>query len=129
MSFAALHYQFLVGKTTVRNNVRKTCILLWEILHPLEIPERAEESWLRIATQFYSVSQFPNCIEAIERKYVRIVCPKLGGSFFYHYKHYLSIILLALVDAKFCFTAVDVGAYGREGDCHIFNRCSGNQAG
>jgi hypothetical protein len=74
-----------------------------------------------MVTHCRAVSQFPNCIGAIDGKHVRIICPKLSGSLFYNYKHYSSTVLLALVDVQYCFTAIDVGSYGREGDCHNFN--------
>jgi hypothetical protein len=43
-----------------------------------------------------------------------------SGSLFYNYKHFFSILLLALVDANYCFIAVDVGAVGKTGDSNVF---------
>ncbi|GFY76658.1 DDE Tnp4 domain-containing protein [Trichonephila inaurata madagascariensis] len=42
-----------------------------------------------------------------------------SGSLFYNYKDYHSMKMLAVVDADYKFTAVDVGSYGR-GDAGIF---------
>lgn len=42
---------------------------------------------------------------------------------FFKYKDFYSIVLLAIVDANYKFIFVDVGAYGKEGDSGIFNKC------
>lgn len=43
-------------------------------------------------------------------------------STFYNYKGYHSILLLALVDAGYKFTAIDVGSYWKNSDCGIFSK-------
>ena len=35
-----------------------------------------------------------------------------SGSLFFSYKSFLSTVLMALVDADYCFISIDVGAYG-----------------
>lgn len=51
---------------------------------------------------------------------VRITCPAHSGSLFYNYKGYNSIVLLALVDSRYRFIFVDIGAYGKESDSTVF---------
>lgn len=48
--------------------------------------------------------------------------PKLSGSLFHNYKGTFSSVLLAVADANYCFTYVDVGSYGRQNDASIFAR-------
>lgn len=40
---------------------------------------------------------------------------------YYNYKIFFSIVLLAIVDAKYKFL-IDVGSYGKEGDSGIFSK-------
>ena len=47
-------------------------------------------------------------------------CLGHSGSYFYNYKHFNSIVLLALVDANFKFLCVDVGRNGRSYDGSVF---------
>jgi hypothetical protein len=46
--------------------------------------------------------------------------PTGSGSPFYKYKHFFSIILLALVGAYYCVIAEDVGALGNSSDSNVF---------
>jgi hypothetical protein len=43
--------------------------------------------------------------------------PTGSGSLFYNYKHFFSILLLVLVDANYCFIAVDGG---KSSDFNVF---------
>ena len=51
-----------------------------------------------------------------------IECPKNGGSAYLNYKGFHSIVLLAVCDAKYCFTFVDIGDYGSLNDASIFQK-------
>ncbi|GFR86328.1 hypothetical protein ElyMa_002464700 [Elysia marginata] len=82
-------------------------------------PKTAEE-WEAVATAYYEDWQFPNCLGALDGKHIAIQAPPKEGSAFFNYKGFHSIILLALVDAKYRFLYVDVGANGRSGDAGVF---------
>jgi hypothetical protein len=43
---------------------------------------------------------------------------------YYNYKHYYSIVHEELADARYGFTATDVGAYGKQSDGGIFHHSS-----
>lgn len=81
-----------------------------------------KEDWERIAIEFESRANFPNCIGALDGKHIRVVNPDGSGSQFFNYKNYFSLVILALVDANYCFTIVDVGHYGRSNDSNIFRQ-------
>jgi hypothetical protein len=87
----------------------------------LELPKgKWHEKWLQIAHDLYQTSDFPNCLGAIDGKCIRIIKPENSGSLYYNYKHYFSTVLIAVCDAQYCFTAVDIGSYGKSSDSSIF---------
>jgi hypothetical protein len=63
--------------------------------------------------QFEERWQTINCGGALDGKHVRIMPPPGSGAQYYNYKNFYSIVLMALVDANYQFTYVDVGKNGR----------------
>ncbi len=69
---------------------------------------------------FWQIWNMPNCLGAIDGKHISLKCPPHSGSFYYNYKHFFSIVLLAVVDAQYLSRIVDIGSYGSESDGSIF---------
>jgi hypothetical protein len=81
-------------------------------------PIRTTES--QIVNDFWVLWNVPNYIGAIDGKHVKIQAPPNSSSKFFNYKHCFSVVQLALVDAHYKFTVVDIGSYGRNSDGGIF---------
>ncbi|NP_001090585.2 uncharacterized protein LOC100036828 [Xenopus laevis] len=114
-SFSSLYFRFPIGRTTIGKIVRETCLLIWSELQRLVMPTPDENAWIHIAEDFYKTTNFPNCLGAMGGKRIQIKMPFKSGS-----EKYSSVVLLAVVDANYCFSIIDVGAYGSTGDASAF---------
>lgn len=85
------------------------------------MPKPTAELWTKLAKEFETQWNFPNCIGAIDGKHVNIRAPWNSGSQFYNYKKFFSVVLLAVADANYPFVVVDIGAYGRNSDSGILS--------
>lgn len=84
------------------------------------MPHPTLPQWEDIAEGFETRWQFPNCLGAIDGKHVLIFAPRNSGSVYFNYKKTFSVVLLALVDHQYCFSAVDIGSVGSNSDGGIY---------
>lgn len=121
-SFRSLSFQFRISFSYCSVIVREVVTAIRKHLLSIAVPLPTEATFLENAAHNLRRWQFPNCIGAIDGKHIRIKCPNNSGSLCYNYKSFFSVVLLAIVDGRLRFNAIDVGAYGREGDAGIFLR-------
>jgi len=74
----------------------------------------------RYSHQILFKNQLPKLHCCSRREAYRCVNPNNAGSLFFNYKKYFSIVLMAVVDADYCFITIDVGEYGNDSDSTIF---------
>ncbi|GBO43734.1 Protein ALP1-like [Araneus ventricosus] len=91
-------------------------------MQPEFLPTPSKEQWENIASGFESTSNFPHCIGAVDGKHIRIISPCGGGSMYYNYKDYNSIVLMAVADSNYRFVYVNIGSYGKDCDSTILKR-------
>ena len=48
-------------------------------------------------------------------------CPNNAGSAYHNYEGFRSVVLLAMRDAKYCFTFLDIGGFGSSNDASILS--------
>ena len=80
------------------------------------------KEWKKIADDFAEKWNMFHVLGAMDGKHIQIEAPKNTGSLYHNYKWYCSIVLLAICDAKYQFTMVDVGQYGSNNDSGVFNQ-------
>ena len=69
-----------------------------------------------MASAFDNLWNFPNCGGAVDGKHVRIAKPANSGSYYYNYKQFFSVVLMAVVNANYEFLYVHSGTNGRVSD-------------
>ncbi|KAK5650153.1 hypothetical protein RI129_001182 [Pyrocoelia pectoralis] len=123
-SLGDIHYNYLIGKSTAATIIPHVCETIWKKLKNIVMSEPTKGKWNEISMKFEKNSKFPNCLGALDGKHIRLIQPEHTGSLFYNYKHYFSLVLLAVADADYCFVWVDIGAFGKNSDSGIFKNSS-----
>ena len=121
-SYKSLMYSFRVSDSAISIFIPEVCQALVNELadEVVDTPVWAND-WLAIEEKFRKRWNVPHALGALDGKHVRIKCPAQGGSIYYNYKEFHSIILLALVDSEYRFRWVDLGENGSCSDCTVFN--------
>ena len=64
---------------------------------------------------------FPHALGALDGKHVVMQAPARSGSTVFNYKKTHSIVLLAVCNAQYQFTLVDIGDTGRQADGSVYS--------
>ena len=81
-----------------------------------------KKTWFNISARFEDTLNFPHCIGTIDGNHIRIECPKMTLTYYYIYKGFYSIVLLAICGINYCFTLLDLGRYGSNNDSGVPNQ-------
>ncbi|CAH1997214.1 unnamed protein product [Acanthoscelides obtectus] len=115
-TFTDMHYAYRLGVSTISKIIKDVCHSIWNILKDEYLPTPTVENWKDIADGFTRNAQFPHCIGAVDGKHVRIMKFPGSGSMNLNYKHFFSIVLMAIADSNYRFIYVDIGAFGKDCD-------------
>ena len=118
----SLSLSYRIGKATVSKIVSETALAICNSLRDpfMKVPLLKEE-WLSISVGFEKSWNFPHCIGSIDGKHIRIECPKMTWTYYFNYKGFYSIVLLAICDSNYCFTLFDLGQYGSNNDSGVLS--------
>ena len=115
-----ISFSYRVGHSPVSGIIDSTCDALWTALQPqyMSRPSSPAE-WRHVSKGFEEIWSYPHCVRSVDGKHIVLQAPACSGSTFYNYKGTHSIVLLAVCDAHYCFTLVDIGDAGRHSDSAI----------
>ena len=117
----SLQYTFRVSHNSICTFVPEVCeAIIDAYCEEVMVFPRTETQWRSVADEFERKWNSPHTLGAIDGKHIAIRCPDGGGSRFYNYKGYHSIVLMAVVDANYRFLYVDVGQEGSASDGGVF---------
>ncbi|XP_050062979.1 uncharacterized protein LOC126552331 [Aphis gossypii] len=105
-SMVDIMFNFRIGKSTISK-----LLLIVVLFKP------STDGWLKIANEFEAKWQMPQCVGALDGK--RIAFARSGSVNFNH-KVSHSTILMALCDANYNFTCVNIGMPGGCNDVGVF---------
>ena len=120
-SYMSLAYDFRIAHNTISLFVPEVCdaIVQEYKLEQFQTPATPGE-WQEVANKFASRWNFPHCCGALDGKHVALRKPPRGGSHYYNYKGFHSLVLMGLVDADYKFLWANVGTPGSNSDAAIF---------
>ncbi|XP_018360500.1 PREDICTED: putative nuclease HARBI1 [Trachymyrmex cornetzi] len=120
-SYRSLEYSTRIPACTISRIIPETCRVIYELLREnyLKTPNTTVE-WKQIADDYQRLWNVPNCIGSMDGRHIEFRAPLQDGSLYYNYKGTNSIVLLALVNAQYQFTYVNVGVNGRVSDGGVF---------
>ena len=122
-TYTSLQYSFRVGRSTITKLIPEVCEAIVEeyqdeaVVCPTDL-----DDWKKKEAVFRTKWNVPHALGALDGKHIAIRRPRGGGSEFFNYKGFHSIVMLALVDAEYRFLWVDLGSSGSWSDAQIFNQ-------
>ncbi|KAL4084671.1 hypothetical protein QTP88_027598 [Uroleucon formosanum] len=127
-SFEDLKFSTAIAPQTISSIILETCeAMITKLQEYIQLPKNSE-GWSAVAKEFESKWNFPHCIGAVDGKHIAVQKPKGSGSQYYNYKHFFSLVLMAVVDSNHEFIMVDVGANGRMSDGAVITNTKFDEA-
>ena len=94
--------------------------MTWKCLKQADVSATEKKDRMRIANKLYARTNFSDCIGADEEKHIRIRKLNERKFWFFNYKSFLSKVVVAVADARYCILRTEVGFYGLCSDSLVF---------
>ncbi|CAH1998880.1 unnamed protein product [Acanthoscelides obtectus] len=116
-NYQDLKFTTVISAQAFSEIIPETCQAIYQFLHKkyMKFPT-TEAEWRSIARVFEARCNIPNCIGAVDGKHVNLIPPPNSGAYYYNYKGYYSLVLMAIYDANCEFIMCDFGVNGRISD-------------
>lgn len=101
LAFRQLAFTFRISKTAVSTIVIEVCTAIWKALKEKHMKFPTAEEFKSIAQDFEQKGKFPHCCGCIDGKHIRLNKPRRSGSMYFNYKHFFSIVLMAVCDSNY----------------------------
>ena len=102
-SQTSIGFLFKMGRSTVNRIIEEVCTELCVHLTTTDVQQQ-----LLNGTKFHKVRDMPNCIGTLDGKHIRMRKPADSGSLWHYYKGFFSMVLMAICDARYCFTLIEL---------------------
>ncbi|XP_053968071.1 uncharacterized protein LOC128869531 isoform X2 [Anastrepha ludens] len=123
--YRSIGHLFGVGKATVCKILIEFCNEVGTSLAPIYLKNfPLTRAQIENGVADFNAMGYPQCIGAIDGCHIEIHPRKEEAIDYYNYKGWYSVVLLALVDAKYRFVYIHCGSPGRCNDSGIFEKSS-----
>ncbi|CAH1974397.1 unnamed protein product [Acanthoscelides obtectus] len=112
-----LRLSTIISPHALSEIIPETCSSIYQVLQQKYMKfHTTETEWKSISEGFEEVCNFLNCVGAVDGKHVQIKPPPGSGAFYYNYKGYNSLVLMAICNANYEFIMCDFSTNGRISD-------------
>ncbi|XP_068227663.1 uncharacterized protein [Palaemon carinicauda] len=110
-SYPSLQYSFRVETSIICKLLPEVCKAII-VVYKAEVLccPKTEEEWKEVVTRLNSRWNYHKCLGAVDGKHIAMKKPPNAGSYYYNYKVFHSIVLMAGADGTYKYLYVDVVA-------------------
>ena len=106
----SLFFSYRIGRSTISGIINETCAIWGTLKDEYVRSPRTSKAWKSIAKDFQEMWNLPHFIGAIDSEHGAIKSLLYSCSSYFNYKGYFIIVLMAIFDALYVFTYIDIGS-------------------
>ena len=115
-----MSFSYRIGKTTVSSIIKETCLVIWQALKDKYMRAPClPDDWTNIGEDFMELWNLPHCIGAIDGNTLPLNAQSIVALYITTIKGFFSTVLMAVCDAHYVFTFINIGDYGSNNDSGV----------